>query len=160
MDMNEAQFKSILSDYGDTVYRVALHILCSVPDSEDVVQQTFTKLWTSDKHYDSEEHLRRWLIRVAVNECRKELRSTRRRIAPLDDTATEPEFVNDEYREVWEKVKALDPKYRTAVYLRYYEGYTAEEIAKMTGLTASTVRTRLMRAREQLKNLLGGDEYE
>lgn len=76
---------------------------------------------------------------------------------PLEELLDQPAPLLEEHREVLEAVLALPRKYRDAVYLHYYEGYTAAEIGKLLGKNTNTVYTLLTRAREQLRKTLGGD---
>ena len=94
------------------------------------------------------------MVRVAVNECKKLLRSPwRRRTSPLEE-AGEPAFDTPEQSELFRQVMALPPKYRAAVYLYYYEGCSVQETAAAMGANPSTVQTWLMRARGKLKLIL------
>lgn len=138
----------------DTAYRVALNCLKSSADAEDAVQEAFLRLWRTDTAFDSEEHLRRWIIRVTVNECKRiALHPWRGRTAPLEEW-TQPAFSDPGRRELWEAVAALPAKYRLPLYLYYFEGYSVGEVGELTDLKASTVQTRLSRAREKLKKFL------
>ena len=151
--MTDEEFAQAARAYGDTVYRVAYHALNDPHDAEDVTQTVLLKLYECNKDFEGEEHLKHWILRVAVNESRKVLRSPwRRRTLPLEgwDGAAEEE----EPTGVLEAVLALEGKYRLPVYLYYYEGYSVQEAAAILGLNPSTVQTRLQRAREKLKKAL------
>ena len=73
--MTGEAFAQAVQTYGDTVYRVAFHALNSREDAEDVMQTVMLKLFEYDKEFESEAHLKHWLLRVSVNESRKLLRS-------------------------------------------------------------------------------------
>ena len=152
--MDKTELSRAVREHGDTVYRVALNLTASPSDAEDVAQTVFLRLWERKRGFESGEHMKFWLIRVAVNECKKLLRSPRRRGVPLEEAGEVPCPAGEENRAVWEAVTALPEQYRLAVYLHYFEGYTTGEIARMTGTTASTVQTRLARARERLRVIL------
>lgn len=145
-------YNQIVSKYADMVYRVALSYAKSVYDAEDVVQNTFIKLLVNAPEFQEDEHIRRWLIKVAVNEC-KNLWNTywRRNVDSLDTMITEPCFETEHHHEVYEAVMALPPKYRLVVYLYYYEGYSTKEVGELIGMKAATVRTNLARARKLLR---------
>ena len=83
--MNSEQFTRLVRRYIDTVFRVALNYLRNPSDAEDITQTVFEKLLREEKPFESEEHIRSWLIRVTVNECKKLLRSPWRRVEPLED---------------------------------------------------------------------------
>ena len=153
--MTDAAFAQAARTYGDTVYRVALHALNNPHDAEDVMQNVLLKLYECKKEFESEEHMKHWLLRVAVNESRRVLRSLwRRNSVPLEerhDTAAPEDPVR---AEMLEAVMALEPKYRLAVYLYYYEGLSVAETAAAMRANVSTVQTWLLRARERLRKEL------
>ena len=153
--MIDQQFAGCVEKYADTVYRVAFHSCRNPADSEDIVQNVFLKLYKETKEFESEEHLRRWILRVAVNESKKLIGSAWfRRRAPLEEFADTLEFETSEESELFFEVMALPRKYRVPVYLFYYEDYPIKEVAELCGLKESTVQTRLQRARAQLKSKL------
>lgn len=153
--MTDQRFREAVELYGDMVFRLAYSYLKNRADAEDVMQEALLKLYTETKTFESPDHERNWLIRVAVNECRKLLRSPwRRRIGSLDEAAEAPVFDRPAQSELFRQVMALPPKYRAAVYLYYYEDYSVKETAALLGAKASTVQTWLMRARGQLQTKL------
>jgi len=125
-------------------------------DVEDVFQEVFLKYALHEAAFESDVHERAWLVRVAINACKDVLKSFwRRRVSSLEDTDI---TVSDEYKEVLDAVLRLKPpKYRNVIYLHYYEGYKAAEIAVILGQKENTIYTWLDRARKQLKTLLGGE---
>lgn len=105
--------------------------------------------------FDSVEHEKAWLLRVTLNCLKSHWRMAwRQHDTPLDDRIPFPE---PEDSALDEALRRLTPKYRAAVHLFYYEGYTAEEIARMSGEKPSAIRTRLTRARTQLRELMKGE---
>lgn len=150
--MTDAEFRLAVEQYGDMVFRLAYSYTRSRADAEDVMQETLLKLYAAKNPFDSPEHRRNWVIRVAVNECRHLLRTPwRRRTGPLEEAADTPVFDAPAQSELFRQVMALPPKYRAAIYLHYYEGYAVREIAALMGAKISTVQTWLLRARGQLK---------
>ena len=161
--VTDEAFEQAARTYGDTLYRVALHALGSRPDAEDVVQTTLLRLYEHSGSFDSGEHLKHWLLRVAVNESRKLLRTFwRRRVVALDEEWDAPAPDDGGGRELLRAVMALEGKYRVAVYLYYYEGCSVKETAALMGAKESTVQTWLQRAREKLRAALedGKEETE
>lgn len=153
--MTDQRFREAVEQYGDMVFRLAYSYLKNRADAEDVMQETLLKLYVEPKDFESAEHEKRWLLHVAANECKKLLRSPwRRRTDPLDEAAEAAAFDRPAQSELFRQVMALPPKYRAAVYLYYYEGYSVKETGELLGAKASTVQTWLMRARGQLKNKL------
>ncbi len=151
--MDREEFAQAVERYGDMVFRVAYSCLKRREDAEDVMQETLLKLYREDKSFDSEDHRRFWLIRVAVNECRKVMRWYRR-VVPLDELPEAAAFDRPEQSELFRAVMDLPAKYRLAIYLYYYEGYSVREVGELTRTRESTVQTRLARAREMLKQKL------
>lgn len=152
--LTETEFTAAAERHLDMVYRIALNSLRHPADAEDAVQNTMLRLWRTDTDFAGEEHLRRWLARVAVNESRRiAAHPWRRRAVSLEETS-EPVFQERERRELYEAVMGLPAKYRVPLYLYYYEGYAVAEIGEIMGLKPSTVQTRLSRGREKLKTML------
>lgn len=138
------------------VFRVALGYVKNIHDAEDVAQNVFVKLLTKGKTFGSEEAEKAWLIRVAVNEAKNLLKSAWfKKRAALDESLTAPE---DSNLRLFDYVKELKPKYRTVIYLHYYEKYTAKEIAAILKMPQNTVLTQLKRAREQLRTIIEREE--
>ncbi len=148
----DMDYEAIVNRNLDIVYRTALSYCKNKYDAEDVVQNTFAKLLQSDTEFQDEEHIRKWLIRVAVNECKNMWKSFwRKNISSLDDLDYEPECQTTEQKELLEEVLRLPPKYRIVIHLYYYEGYRVKEIADLLHISESNVQIRLMRARNKLK---------
>ena len=140
--MTEEEFVQAVERYGDTVFRVAYSCLKNRADAEDVMQDTLLKLYRERRSFESEEHRRRWLIRVAVNQAKSLLRSGWfRRTVPLEEQLDQPVFDRPEEGELFEKVMALPKNYRLAVYLYYYEGYSVREVAELMRANLSTLQT-------------------
>ena len=159
-NMTGEAFEQAVRDYGNTVYRVACHAVKDRSEAEDVTQTVLLRLYQNATPFESGEHLKHWLLRVAVNESRKVLRSPwRKRRVPLEDwdgaAAEEPEDLG-----VLEAVMALDAKYRLPVYLYYYEDCSVQEIAAALGANPSTIQTWLQRAREKLRTALTEEKKE
>lgn len=153
MMKNEA-FACIAERYMDTVYRVAYSYLKNRDDANDVTQDVLLDLYRTEKEFESDEHLKNWLIRATVNRCKMLFRSPWRRREDLDDYAETLKFEQKEYLDLFRAVMALERKYRVPLLLFYYEGYTTREVAQILSLPEKTVSTRLFRARAQLKNYL------
>ena len=150
------EFTTYAAAYQDMIYRLALSYLRSPHDAEDVTQDVLLKLYTAKKDFESEDHVRFWLVRVTANEAKKALR--RRRVTPSLEECAELIAEDDaEARAVFEAVMSLDDKLREVTVLHYYQGYKIAEIARIVKVPKGTVGTRLKRAREKLKELLGED---
>ena len=152
--MTEQEYALAVERHLDMVYRVALNWFRAPPDAEDAAQNVMLRLWRTDTDFQNEDHLRHWLVKVTVNECKRiSLHPWRSRTVPLESCA-EPVFEDREKRELYQAVMDLPGKYRVPLYLYYYEGYAVNEVGELLGLKPSTVQTRLARGREKLKTML------
>lgn len=150
------QYTCLVNKYIDTVFRIALNYLKNRADAEDVCQNVFLALLTEKKDFQSDDHLKNWLIRVTINECKKELRSVWHKKESLDDHIPSVSFTDPQHSDLYYSVMALPRHYRVPLYLHYYEGYSTDEIGELLKLPGATVRTRLRRARQLLQNELEG----
>ena len=159
--MTEQALCNAMEAHGDTVYRLALCRTQNAADAEDVYQDVFLHLLgQEDRDWDG-EHLKAWLIRATLNRCADLHRfRLRRPVLALEDIPDAAQSGDPRGVQLWDAVARLPEKLRTAVHLHYAEGYSTEEIAALLGVPATTVRTRLHRARRQLKDLLGGMDDE
>ena len=158
---SEEEANRAIERYSDTVRRLCMIHLKNEADTEDIFQTVFLKYVLSSASFESEEHEKAWFIRVTINACRDLLRSFfRKNTIPLDQLLDQPAPVGEDHREVLEAVLSLPPRYKDAVYLHYYEGYTAPEISRILGKNVNTVYTLLGRARQLLKEKLGGEGDE
>ena len=149
-------YEEIVDRNLDIIYRVAFSYCKHPQDAEDVTQNTFAKLLQTKEVFRDEEHIRKWLIRVAINDCKNLWKSFQRRnVTSLEDLGYEPAAGEDTgNRELLEAVMALPPKYRIVIHLYYYEGFNAKEIGEMLHISESNVQNRLMRGRQKLKEWL------
>ena len=141
------------------VYQICLMLMKNVPDAEDATQNVFRKAMEQDRPFRDPEHEKAWLIVTARNECRDQLKHWWRRNDHLDDYS-ETLKAQEEPAEIDEVMKAicgLPDKYKTVIYLFYFEGYSCVEISKIVGKPQSTVRNHLHEARQSLKQRLGDD---
>lgn len=156
LDAREAE--RLVNTYSDLILRLSYTYLKSTQDGEDICQTVLLKLLTEDRVFESPEHERAWVVRVAINACKDELRAFRRRAVPLD-AAAEAEAPEPPRSEVLDAVMGLPENYREAVYLFYYEGYSIDEIAALTGRSGAAVSAHLSRGRKKLKTMLEGENY-
>ena len=140
-----------------SVYRVCYSFMKNKPETEDMVQETFLRLLTSGQTFENNRHEKAWLIVTASNLCKDTLKKWWRKHEDLDDYANILPAADPKEDSVVEAVLNLPPKYKTVVYLYYYEGYATAEIARYLKSPEATVRSRLSRARSILKDQLGGD---
>lgn len=158
--LNDEQFTQLAKLYMDTVFRLAFNYTKSRSEADDITQDVLIKLYHTDKVFDSEEHIKHWLIRVTINECKKTFLYPWKRTEPIEDYASTLSFTSPEHSELFYAVMELPQKYRVPIFLHYYEDYSCEEISNFLKIPHATVRTRLRRGREILKsNLQEADSY-
>lgn len=158
---SEREANRAIDLYADTVRRLCMIHLKNHADTEDIFQNVFLKYVLSSIVFENEEHEKAWFIRVTINACKDMLKSFfRSRTVSIDELTEQAANMPPDYSEVLEAVLSLPPKYRDVVYLHYYEGYTAPQISSIVGKKTNTVYTLLTRARELLKEKLGGEGYE
>lgn len=145
----------LIACYQDNLYAVAFNICKNQMDAEDVVQETFVQYYTTKKQFEDKQHLRAWLIRVAINKAKNLTRTFwRRNKCSLEDYMETLTFEDTDSRNLFEGVMNLPDKYRIIIHLFYYEDYSVKEIAEILKLSESNVKTRLSRGRTLLKNTL------
>ena len=151
---NKEQFVQQIRQYMDMIFPLAFNCLKSQADADDVTQTVLLRLYETEKVFDNEDHVKHWLVRVTLNECKKHWRSPWNRTEEYENYVSTLVFDEPQYSDLFEAIMGLDTKYRIVIYLYYYEGYSIEEIAGLLRLPRGTVGTRLKRAREQLKQKL------
>lgn len=156
---SEQEANRAIERYTDTVRRICMIHLKNHADTEDIFQNVFLKYVLSTTVFESEEHEKAWFIRVTINACRDLLKSFfRSRTVSLDTLLDQPAELTETDRTVLDAVLALPPKYRDVVYLHYYEGYTAPQIGEILKKNTNTIYTLLTRAKQALRETLGGDD--
>ena len=181
-------FSELVKRYDRNVFRIAQHITHNDEDAQDVVQDAFLKAYTNLEQFQGNSKFYTWLVRIAVNEALMRLRKRRndRTVSLDEDVETEegsmPREVADwspnpeqlygqsELGDILKKtIQGLPPGFRTVFVLRDVEGLSTEETAEMLGLSIPAVKSRLLRARLQLRERLnrffrsrkgGGDEVQ
>ena len=158
---SEDEINRVIEEYADLVRRLCMLHLKSVQDSEDIFQEVFIKYAYCSKEFESKEHEKAWIIRVTVNACKDLLKSFfRNNTVSLENVIIESREKGYEYNEVLEQVLRLPNKYKDVVFLFYYEGYTAVDIANILNKNVNTIYTLLSRARNILGEKLRGSFYE
>lgn len=148
----------ILTRFGDSILRYAYTYLHNMSDAEEVLQDTLMQFLKTAPEFESENHEKAWLLRVATNLSKNRIRYNKlRETDELNDELVAEE--REDLSFVWEAVKSLPVKYREVIHLFYHEGYQTAQIAKVLGRNESTVRSDLRRGREKLKEVLKG-EYD
>lgn len=142
-----------LKKYGDSILKIGFSYLKNYTDAEDILQETLIKHLKNTLSFQSDEHEKAWLIRVAINLCKNKLKFKKRRnYLELDESLIATK--NEDLKFVWEAVSNLPVKYREVIHLFYHEGYTTSQISKILDKKDVTVRSLLHRARKELKVIL------
>lgn len=148
----------VFRKYGDGIFSAAVSVCRNRADADDVVQDTLLRYYSLDKEFESEAHLKAWLLRVAINRAKDLTRSVwRRNQVEWNDSMDELAFEEPEDSRLFEAVMALPEKYRTVIHLFYYESYAVDEIAHILRRPKGTVKSQLNRGRTFLKNMLQED---
>jgi RNA polymerase sigma-70 factor (ECF subfamily) len=159
-------FRTLYESYKDTVYSIALNFSGGNEEAaKDIAQDVFLKLFSSLKSFRGSSNFSTWLFRVVVNACMDEHRK-RRRFVPLEESVSPEKIISShsQERDAWQKqlasevgvaVAALSPKLRLPIVLRYVQGLSYEEIARVLGCSAGTVASRLNRGHKFLARRLG-----
>ena len=164
---DQEAFAQIVVRYTGAVYNLCYRMLGSPQDAEDATQEIFLRVYTRLESYDSERRFSTWILSVASNYCIDRLRRRKFAWVTLDDVAfvlpsTElgPErsaLKQEQADQVQAALQHLPEQYRLVTILRYWYDMSYDEIATLTGLTESALKTRLHRARKQLAAALGED---
>jgi len=166
-------FEQLVHRYDRNVFRIAQHITQNREDAEDVVQDAFLKAYENLKNFQEQSKFYTWLVRIAVNEALMRLRKRRpdRMVSLDEDVKTEedsmprevadwspnPEqqYTQAELRDILSRtIQGLPPAFRTVFVLRDVEGLSTEETAEALSLSIPAVKSRLLRARLQLRERL------
>jgi len=146
------------AQYADRVFAAAFSVCRNQADADDVTQDTFLRYCTQRRDYENEDHIRAWLLRVAINRA-KDLTTSfwRRNRVTWEDYMEELPFEEPADGRLFEAVMRLPEKYRIVLHLFYYEDYSVEEITGILHSRTGTVKSQLHRGRMLLKNQLMED---
>lgn len=159
--MTEREYNECVSTYADNVYRFILKNLRHEEDARDVVQTSFEKMWRNRNEIDNAKS-KSYLFTVAYHQMIDHIRKNKR--IHLKEEFHEASRIQDKPEHNMKKIleealSRLNETQRSLVLLKDYEGYSYEEIGKITGLNESQVKVYLHRARLQLKNYLVSPEH-
>lgn len=147
--------QELAASYQGSLFAAAFNVCRNAQDAEDVVQDTFVQYYTNKKEFESEQHIRAWLMRVAVNKAKNINRTFwRRNKISIEEYMETLVFETPAAETLFETVMQLPDKYRIVIHLYYYEEYAVREIAQILKLSESNVKIRLSRGRAMLKETL------
>ena len=153
-------FSEMYEKYAKSVYSVCLLYLKNKEDAEEAVTETFIRLMKHCPDFENNAHAKSYLMKMSINICKNLLKSGwKKNVIHNEDVLLY--MTTPEEEKIMEEVLTLSPKYRVVIYMHYYEGYTAQEIADMMHISLSAVLSRLSRGRSKLKDILakGGFFY-
>ena len=149
----EEEIRNLVDLYGSLIFKISYCILCNRDDAEDAVQETLLKYMTKAPEFNSEEHRKAWLIKVAANISKNMFKlRVKHSVVDPDEIRSFGIFEND--FETFETIMNLPKKYKIVLTLHYAEGYKCKEIANIIGISEDAVKKRLQKGRELLKNEL------
>lgn len=150
--MHQAEFAARILEMQQTLYRVSYSFLSEEGDREDAVQECILKAWSKCQTLRDDSLFQTWVIRILINECR----NIGRRLKRVTVTDELPERIAppDADDALHDAIFTLDESLRTPLVLHYIEGYDVKEISAMMRLPAGTVKSRLFRARNRMRELL------
>lgn len=162
----EVLFDQIMTDYGQDILQLTYSYVRNHAIAEDLTQEIFVKCYQSLPSFERRANVKTWLWRIAINHCKDYLKSWHHRNVMIAETEPYLNSARDQVEqtvirheedvELIEAVMALPLKYREPVYLHYFQDLTVKEIETLTGVKQGTLKTRLRRAKELLKNQLKG----
>lgn len=157
---SENEVYQAIEQYSDMVRRLCMIHLKNYHDTQDIFQTVFLKYTLSSVTFESKQHEKAWFIRVTINACKDLLKNFfRTHVIPIDEVSKQLFELSSDNIDVLNAVRSLPPKYKDVVYLHYYEGYTAPEIANILHKNVNTIYTYLTRSKKILYEKLGGDGY-
>ncbi len=152
------QLNILIERYRDNLFAAAFNVCKNAADADDIVQETFLQYYITTKKFESEQHIRAWLIRVAINKAKNiNMSFWRQHKLPLEDYMETLTFETPEDETLFETVLSLPEKYRIVIHLYYYEDYSIREIAGVLKISESNVKVRLSRGRRLLRKTLKED---
>ncbi len=147
----------VVEKYFNMVYKLALNQTKDRHHAEDVTQEVFLRYIKKDYNFESEEHIKAWLLRVTINCSHNVFNSSWfKKTTPITEDIA---FENEEMGDVYYATLELPQKYRTVIHLFYYEDFSVAEISRYLNINEATVKSQLHRGREKLKEKLEGGNF-
>ena len=156
---DEELFSKLFKENFKKIYFYILSVNKDPEDANEITQEAFMRLWTKGVIKNKEVNHRAWVYRVARNLAMDRFRRLKKRLSFIKsqdykDIVWEDKEKNEEHQRLFEKLQSIKKKYRTILYLKYYENMSYREIAQIEGIKEGTVMSRLSRAKEALKEVL------
>lgn len=149
----------LIDRYQKNLFAAAFNVCANAQDAEDAVQDTFLQYYSTNKQFNDEEHIKAWLLRVAINKAKDAARRYRwKNTVSLEELTEEIPFEAPEVESFFDEVMRLPEKYRVAIHLFYYEDMAVKDIAQCLRISEGSVKMRLSRGRDLLKERLTEDD--
>lgn len=153
--ISREQAERVIETWSDTVYKLAFAQMRNRSDADDVYQEVFLRYVRNHPAFESPEHEKAWLLRVTLNCCKKLWAAPwRRHDVPLEETI---QADTPENHYLTEELKRLPQKYSAVLHLFYWEDMTIDEISRLLELRPGTVKSRLSRGREMMRENMKGE---
>lgn len=156
--MTEDEFISAVKRNNHRLFLIAFSYLQNKEDAEDVMQNSFAKLWNSKKEFEDTAYIDKWLTKVCINECKDTFKQLFRKHTPLEEAYDISTFDSYFNIDLFKAVSSLSKKERIVVHLFYYEDMSIKDISSALNMKDSTIKSLLHRSRKKLKEKLG-DEW-
>lgn len=152
-DLSNQEFIDLINQYKQGMYRLALSMLYQQADAEDAVSEAVLKAYENKSSLRKPERFKAWIMQITANEARRIYHKSKR-IDCVEHMENLNVFHVDGHHELWDAVISLEKEYREVVILYYYEQLKLREIAKILHVAEGTVKSRLFRAKKQLKEMV------
>lgn len=155
--MTKEEFSQRIVGMTDVLFRVAWSQLPQAADREDAVQETIRRAWEKRDRLREERYMQTWVIRILLNVC-DTMRRRNARMLPAETIPVRQQGSSD--TPLMNALFTLEEKFRLPLQLRYVEGYSVAEVARMLRLPEGTVKSRLSRGRDKLRAMLNEEVLE
>lgn len=151
--MKKEEFADLVLQYQQSMYRLALGILRNDRDAEDALSETIMKAYEHLAGLREKEKFKSWIMTILVNVA-KNMLTKNSRLQLVDDVTVFGEAFEENQNDVWGSIMELGEQHRQIIILFYYDGFSTKEIARILKVPEGTVKSRLSRARQSLKEIL------
>lgn len=155
-------FEELYSNYAEYALRVALAVTRDKMSAADAVQETFIKVYKNINRFSLDRPFRPWFYRILINECNRVMGKTLNAVLVDDFTeksiqsfmSEEDDYSFEEYENLYDAIQKLEDANRVSIILKYLRGFKETEIAEILGVNVNTVKSRLFKGRQKLKNII------
>ena len=148
-------FLSLINENRLNIYKVSKGILNNKCEIEDAIQNTIIKAYTNIKFLKDDKYFKTWIIRILINECNDILRKNKKVVSLQDNIVDENYYDEYENIDLVTAINSLQEDLRSTTALFYYEDLSIKDISSILEIPEGTVRSRLTRARQKLREILG-----